>query len=375
MKPEHQRKSKLNTQKIIDCALDNAQFWVGNTRYFSHKDIFKLLVLAALEQTSVEDIATMQRETSSGVIPSEDTIMRILHQKYDELVMAEIEEQISVILQQMAMKLPFFRHRRSRVVLALDLHDEEFFGKALIDDEGRRITMVGPKKDKSAKSRLVFRTGTISIVKWGKHLSNPITIAFAVNFKGQPREEIVKRLMELIAPVKLRVRTVLMDGGFASREVFQHLNSLRMDFIARGRYSSKKEYPIDDVFTHQMYRPGEGNYNVFATLEKTDDQNILLLSSAELKKEEIFRLYKHRFRIENTYRHARVPKIRTSTRNLQLRWIFWGISLLLELIWEIIRYINEISHFKKYLSRQKRINRIMKAFIIQYLANAKYRIG
>jgi len=370
---KHHRNSKLVTQKIIDSALENAQFWVGNTQYFSHNDIFKILLLSSLESTSVEETCDRLREESTGMIPSEDTVMTVLHRNYSNFALHDIENQISYNLQKLVKKLPYFKHKRSKVILAMDLHDEVYFGKPLFDDQGRQITMVGHNK-KLGKSRLVFRTATISIVKWGKMLSKPITLAFAINYLGQPREEIVQRLMELIAPLNLRIKMVLMDGGFASREIFHELDRENANYIARGRYSKKKEYPINDVFIYQMFRPQHGNYDVYATINEVKDKKFLLLSSLELNKEEIIRMYKYRFRIENTYRHAKVVKIRTSTRKLQLRWLFWGISLLLELIWEIIRQINQISRIDKYKSRQIRINRMMSRLIIQYLADAKYRI-
>ncbi len=56
-------------------------------------------------------------------------------------------------------------------------------------------------------------------------------------------------------------------------------------------------------------------------------------------------------------------KIRTNTKKLHARWVLWGISLLLELIWEIIAYIHEKAGIPKYDYRQKSINRELKIII------------
>ena len=143
-----------------------------------------------------------------------------------------------------------------------------------------------------------------------------------------------------------------------------------MPYITRGRHSKKKDYPgkAGESFPYLLFRPGEPDYWVFGYLYEAKSPNgegltILYLSSEDTSIETIQRLYKKRFRIENTYRHARTVKIRTSTRKLHLRWFFWSISVLLELLWEIISYIYEILSISQYSSRQKQINRLLKEYI------------
>ena len=70
-------------------------------------------------------------------------------------------------------------------------------------------------------------------------------------------------------------------------------------------------------------------------------------------------LYRKRFRIENTYRHARLFKIRTSTRKIQLRWIMWALAHFLELIWQLIRYVYQVQGVDSYRCRQKQFIRIL----------------
>ena len=373
----HQYFIKSNSKKVFDCALENAQFWVGNSKYYSGDDIFNILLLSAFERSSVEDVSTYLRTSNTSQIPSQDTILRVLDLNYRKMSLVAIENQISYNLQNMANLLPYFKHKRSKVVLALDLHDEVYFGEHIFDVTGRQITMIGHNRV-LGKTRKVFRTATISIVKWGKQLSKPITIGFGINYKGQAREELVHRLFEQIAQLNLRVKYLTMDGGFASREVFQYLETQNIEFITRGRFSKKKLYPeAKNGFRYIMFRSGAEDYHVFGYIceikrSGKDDQKIIFLSSKNVKKKEILRNYKHRFRIENTYRHAKSVKIRTSTRKPHLRWVFWGISLFIELIWEIIRHINDISRTSPYLSRQIEINRILRKLSTQYLAHAKY---
>lgn len=376
---KHHISPKLLSKKVLDCALENAQFWTGNSQYYSGSDILRILLVSALENTSVEDTSTNLRKNLNSNIPSQDTVLRVLHSNYKDLSVIDIQNQIAHNLQILVKSLPQYKHKRSKVVLAIDLHDEEYYGNDIFDAEGRQITMIGQKRDKSGKARKVFRTGSICIVKWGKKLANPLTIGFAVNYKGQAREELVQQLIEQIAPLKLRVDYLTIDGGFAGQKIFKYLSLESINFITRGRISKKKKYAgvvEGNGFEYPLITPGKEDYRVFAYLTKVKYPNdtkkkVLLLSSKFINLKEIKRIYKTRFRIENTYRHARNAKIRTSTRKPHLRWLFWGISLFIELIWEIIRSIHETSGINKYESRQKMVNRVLHDFIMENLANAK----
>ena len=100
-------------------------------------------------------------------------------------------------------------------------------------------------------------------------------------------------------------------------------------------------------------------------------KEVVLLLTAKLwtpTPEKTLEIYRQRFRIENNYRHTRVVKIRTSTKNIQLRWIMWALSHFLELFWQLIRYVHEIQDMDAYLCRQKRVNRILAMILeLQFL--------
>ena len=172
---------------------------------------------------------------------------------------------------------------------------------------------------------------------------------------------------------------LLLDGGFATTDVLRYLDEVvKIPWIARGRYSGKKKYhgEIGQRFPYDLSEGLKNEYRTEGYLfqEESKDgriENILLLSSKRwtVTVPKVRQLYRQRFRIENTYRHARVVKIRTSTRNIQLRWMMWAISHFLELFWQLIRYVHKIQDMDDYLSRQKRIIRIIRAMLeFQFLS-------
>ncbi len=154
-----------------------------------------------------------------------------------------------------------------------------------------------------------------------------------------------------------------------------------MNFITRGKLSKKKTY-FDSVGLSFEYELQNASSNVVVEglliKEKTKEGKrkfIFFLCSKIITGAKLKKLYRQRFRIENTYRHQRVVKIRTSSRKLHIRWFLWIISVLLELIWEISTHIYDILALDKYSSRQELINSHIVDFIHNNFAPAKYRIN
>ena len=342
--------------------------WLDSSRDYNSDALFRVLILAALERSSVEDISNFQQEL--GVGPSPDTVMRALKRFYGDQTRLEIEQHVAAQLQQTVLQLPHFKTRRKvEVNLAIDLHDEEYYGKDLHDQSGERLNHYTPQSDKSDQA---LRYATLSIVSVNKVFHQPLTIGFVIQSIGQSMKTVVQRLLEQI-DLDVKVKRLFLDGGFASVEVLKYLDEeVRIPWIARGKYSSKKEYFGDpgQRFPYDLKEGQVDEYRVEGylfqeTSESGSPYHILLLCAKRwtVTVPKARQLYRQRFRIENTYRHARVVKIRTSTRNIQLRWIMWAIAHFLELFWQLIRYVHEIQGMDDYLSRQKRVIRVMRAIL------------
>lgn len=339
IKPHHIELSK----KFVDRCLAESQAWIKSSTYYHSDFLFDILLKAAVKKTSIENICF-----GSPQLPSPDTVMAMLAQTHLLKSRDELETQVSQLYQaQVSRHVMFKHHRMPKVILAIDLHDEEYYGKHLFDGE-KRVTMFSQSKHRNA-----LRFGTLCIVSAQGQWSYPLTIGFVVNYLGQSRTEVVKRLLSQIT-LPIKIECLLIDGGFNDAELFEWLDHSNIRFVCRGRYGRKNAGKLNTCF---QYRVGSKRYPTFGYLYARNTGNgkrevVFLLSNHKFSLGKIKNLYRKRFRIENTYRHAKLTKMRTSTSKIQLRWIMWALAHFLELVWELLRYIFKDLNYKSYFMRQ-----------------------
>lgn len=348
-------KSIRQTKKFVDRSLAESQAWINSSTYYHSDRLLRIILNAALDRTSIEDICSSNPE-----YPSPDTVMTMLAKTHCNTSRDKIEDQIAGLFQsQVKHHVMFKRRTPPKVMLAIDIHDEEYYGKHLYDGT-LRLTMFSHRKKRNA-----LRFATLSIVLAENKWSYPLTISLVINHLGQERIEVVKRLLNQIN-LPMKIDCLLMDGGFNDAKIFEYLDSKKINFLVRGRVSKKKRYP-GKVGSNFAYKTGKSKYLVEAYLFSKRGKDgklkfVLLLGSRRYRYTitKVKSLYRKRFRIENTYRHARGVKIRTSTSKIQLRWIMWAFAHFLEVIWELIRYIYLVQDLPIYHCRQKQFIRIIK---------------
>ena len=200
------------------------------------------------------------------------------------------------------------RLRREKVVLLIDEHDETFSGKKFLN--GRQYTLINRKKLQ------VLRYASLTVVgKAGK----PVTLAILPIHKGQSRAETVRTLLQIIAPLGLNLDYFVMDGGFASAEPFEELDTRNLKWICRGKWSKK----IASTYSSFLQEIGKVKYQVRSFLG-SDAKTLLHASlSCQLNPVNVFEQYKTRFKIEHTYRSTHELRIVSSSGNLLYRWALW----------------------------------------------------
>lgn len=338
------------TKKYVDLCLADSQAWINSSAYYHSDGLFRILLHAALEKSSIEDICQSQKQ-----LPSPDTVMAMLARTHCSSSRENIEDLVAELFQQQVSRHNMFGgFKPPKVILAIDLHDEEYYGRHLFDGD-KRLTSFSATKRRNA-----LRYATLSIVSSNGKWHYPLTIGFAVNYVGQPRQEVVKRLLSQIN-LPLKIDCLIMDGGFNDSALFSWLDHENIRFIVRGRVSRKKSYPCK-VGTSFEYITGSEKYAARAYFfsERGKDGKlkfILLLSNHNYSMNKARTLYRKRFRIENTYRQSKIVKIRTSTSKIQLRWIMWAFAHFLELIWELSRFIAIYLKLDPYEIREKRFIR------------------
>lgn len=373
---KHQIKGKFQVQKVTDLVLDNSKDWVAKTRNYSEKIILKTIFKTAIDKSSLESsVNKLQIKTEGyGSIPSVDTILRAINRKYDDLTPEMLETRVSSNLQLLAAMV--LKNSNNKADIAIDIHNEEFYGDSMTTNyDDREYIMYN-----ETGSRKVFKYATLTVVSYGYYFTKPLTVGFAMVWKGMKRVDIINKLLRQIEPLQIRLNWVLMDGGFSGVECVKFLLDKKLKFITRGKYSKKKQY-LDSIglsFEYEL-KNAESSIKIEGMLirEKTKKGKrkfIFFLCSKPMTHCKLKQLYRQRFRIENTYRHQRKVKIRTCSRKLHVRWFLWVISILIELIWEICAHIYDVSGLDKYSSRQEMINSHILDHIQDNLAKARYRL-
>ena len=348
----HSTRKQRISQKLIDRALAESQKWIQSSAYYDSQQLLQILLQAAIQKTSVEDIC------QSSHLPSPDTVLAQLNKSHCSRSREQIENSVAKLLQSQVLRHPSFKRRSPpQVFLALDLHDEEYYGKPLRDRNGTLYTMFSHRR-----GRMALRYATLSIVEIGQRWTQPLTIGFGLNSKNQKRVDVVRRLLDQINGMKMKIQVLLMDGGFQDRETFKLLESRNISWICRGKIRKGKIYPepVGNSFEYESAGyPCWGHFFSKRSKKTKRLTFILLLSSKKLTLNCAKEVYRKRFRIENNYRAARMMKIRTTSSKIQIRWIMWAFTHFLELIWQILRVVFQIMNWNLYEIRQKSFLRLL----------------
>jgi hypothetical protein len=180
------------------------------------------------------------------------------------------------------------------------------------------------------------------------------TLALSWVRRHESTVTVLKRLIERIRVLGLKIKVLLMDRAFFNVPVTSYLKDERLPFLMpvmfRGR-PSKKRKPRTGL--RWIERQGAGRYP--HTLKNRNQQVKITVVVAfrsykkgkrRIKQKLLFgawrvggdpqyirSLYRTRFGIEASYRQLRQARIYTCTRKPHLRLVFIGIALLLRNLW------------------------------------------
>ena len=224
------------------------ELFVSDTKYFTSTQIQAIFCQATLQQTSLKDIAE-QHKKEDETSPTAETARNAIIAHFDDFSPHEFWKHISSLFQAaVSSSLQYQKLRREPVVFAFDETDLEYAGKGLFTKAGKKATLYNRKKKK------VFRYATLVALQKGER---PLTLAFLPVLLGQKRKDTVTTLLKFVQRLHLKPRLILMDGGFAVTELFQHLDAAKLTWICRGSRMKKREYPVPEFaaeFGRKKYR-------------------------------------------------------------------------------------------------------------------------
>jgi hypothetical protein len=239
--------------------------------------------------------------------------------------------------------------RRRRQPLAIDLTLIPYHGLPLLHpDEVYR------SQAKSGTSHF-HAYATCYVIRKGRRF----TVALASVRRGEPLQEVIRRLLRQARRAGVRPRYVLLDRGFCSVAVVRYLQAARhaylMPLTLRGRKLDHPKGPSGSRVFQKWKRSGWSQYTMtdaagrratFAVCVKCRNRRgergrrgreaLVYAYGGGLKPSSyqwVKETYRTRFAIETSYRQLHQARIRTCTRDPLLRLLYVAVALLLRNVW------------------------------------------
>lgn len=238
--------------------------------------------------------------------------------------------------------------RKRRHPLALDLVLVPYHGQP--QREAREVYRSQPKSGTTH----FHAYATVYLVRKGRRF----TVALTPVAKGEALTAVLRRLLRQAAHVGVRPRYLLLDRGFYSVAVIRYLQAAHYPFImpvvGRGRKATHPHGPSGSRRFGSWKRSGWSTYTLRTVPHRQATVQIcvkcrnyrgqwgrhgrrpLVYAYWGLRPASpqwVSETYRRRFAIETTYRQLHQARIRTSTRNPQLRLLYVGLALILRNVW------------------------------------------
>src|SRR3954447_16907736 len=327
------RNPTLTAQQVHRCAASVLQAHLILTDYGTKCRaglLITLLFYAAARITSLSNACKSLRGA-----PSDETARLALIATLPDF--AELQRRLNAAL---AGNLPRAL-RRSPQRLAADLVLIPSHGQPLHDPE--EIYRSQPKSGTSH----FHAYATLYVLRQGYRF----TVALTAVRRGEPLEEVLKRLLRQAAAVGIRCRLLLLDRGFYSVGVIRYLQAARYPFlmpvIYRGRKLDEPRGPSGTNVFLTWQSSGFGTYTLHDAQERSARVTICVqcryyrgqwrrhgkqrlvyaywgLQPASF--DWVRQTYRLRFAIETTYRQLHQARIRTTTRDPVRRLLDVGIA-------------------------------------------------
>lgn len=295
---------------------------------------FNLVLKAVAEGSSLEAVCA----DSCGVVDS-NTLREQVNAALRIDALRQQEDEMNAALQAAMPKgMP-----RGGLEIAIDLHDEPFYGKT---PEMRAYTCKTRAKDGTTH---VFRIATAYVI-WREVR---LTLALTYVLPDDDLPGVVEHLLQRLRCVGLHATVLYLDKGFCCGEIIRYLQRIQQAAVlacpirgkqggiralCRGRGSYATPYTFTDGTTARLVlvdtrvrdpKSGRKQRKWLAFI------TILL----DWTPRQVYTKYRRRFGIEASYRLLRQVKVLTNSRNPALRFFLLGLGLLMQNVWVLARWL------------------------------------
>jgi len=301
--------------------------------------VYDVLVKAAVTRQSIETVCHNLAEMVDG-----ETIRGYLNEQVRVDDWHSLEQQVN---QALVAGLPR-RLRKTKLEIAIDLHDEPFYGHS---PELLALTCGG--KAHKGTTRF-FRVATAYVIFKDMRLS--LGLLFV-----RPEDEIseiVAALLRRLRILGLKVRRLYLDKGFCAIPVLHYVEQSGWPAIiacpirgkkggTRGLCQGRKSYRTQHTFKSQQ----NGSFTAPVAVVRTYTSHkrskrkkrraiwlVFVVLNCHFNPKSVRNLYRKRFGIETSYRCMRQVRAWTSSRNGALRFLLLSLGFILVNLWVELRH-------------------------------------
>lgn len=295
---------------------------------------FNLLLKAVAEGSSLEAACA----DSCGVVDS-NTLREQVNVALDVCQLRQQEAEMNAAL---AAAIPVGMPRGGLEV-AIDLHDEPFYGKT---PEMRAYTCKTRAKDGTTH---VFRIATAYVI-WREVR---LTLALTYVLPEDDLAGVVARVLQRLKAVGLHATVLYLDKGFCSGQIIRYLQGIQQAAVlacpirgkqggiralCRGRGSYATSYTFTDGTTARLVLV-DTRVRDPKTGCKQRKWLAFITVLLDWTPHQVYTKYRRRFGVETSYRILRQVKVLTNSRNPALRFFLLGLGLMMQNVWVLARWL------------------------------------
>ena len=231
------------------------------------------------------------------------------------------------------------------LALAIDLHDEPFYGKDPL------LQAYACRSEAKAGTTWFYRVATVYVL----HKGVPFTLGVLFVLREHTKLSMLQSLLGLVTSLGLRIQCLYMDKGFCGRAVVEYLETADYPAIiacsirgkrggTRALCHGRKSYWTDYTFsagTPEAYTARLAVVRTYETKRGKRTAVWLLYVVIHVKVQDpntIRARYRSRFGVEGSYRCMRQTHAKTTSRNPMLRFFLLGVSFLILNLWVTLRW-------------------------------------
>jgi putative transposase len=332
MIPQYELKAEDIRAYTLKLLKDHVQLAVAG--YICTTDVILDVVLkASAESSSIEAASNDLRAAADS-----NTIREYLNGALEIQALREQENEMNAALAEcIPDSMP-----RTKVEVAIDFHDEPFYGK----QAGlREVTCSGQAK----KGTTHFMRIASAYVIWRQVR---LTLALRYVLPDETALDILKILLTHLQELGFRqIQVLYLDKGFASTKIIDHLKERKQPAIiacpirgkdggTRALCQGRKSYQTEYTFTDGT----QATISLKATLvpDKSGKRRrkwlAFIIIELDWTPEKVHHEYRRRFGIECSYRLMRRVRAMTTSRNPAVRFFLLAVGMILVNAWVFLRW-------------------------------------